>query len=140
MRHAVVPGRYAAGVAQVKIYGRRSVWGERRAEVSDALHSALVRAWQLPEDKRFHRFLLLDDDDLVAPRSDAYLVVEIVCFTGRTREAKRALVAALYDDVAPALGLGPDDVELVILEAPRESWGIRGVSGDELALSYRVDV
>lgn len=127
-------------MAQVKFYGRRSVWGARRAELSDALHDALVRAWQLPSDKRFHRFLLLDDDDLVAPRSDAYLVVEVVCFTGRTREAKRALVAALYDDVVPALGLTVDDVELVILESPRENWGIRGVSGDELALSYRVDV
>ncbi|WP_069386171.1 tautomerase family protein [Cellulosimicrobium cellulans] len=127
-------------MAQVKIYGRRSVWGGRRTEVSDALHGALVRAWQLPEDKRFHRFLLLDDDDLVAPRSDAYLVVEVVCFSGRSRAAKRALVTALYDDVAPALGLDADDLELVVLEAPRESWGIRGVSGDELALPYRVDV
>jgi phenylpyruvate tautomerase PptA (4-oxalocrotonate tautomerase family) len=127
-------------MVQVKIYGRRSAWGGRRAEVSDALHEALVRAWQIPEDKRFHRFLLVDDDDLVAPRSDAYLVVEVVCFAGRTREAKRALVTALYEDVAPALGLAPDDLELVVLEAPRESWGIRGVSGDELALAYRVDV
>ncbi|MGN7703681.1 tautomerase family protein [Cellulosimicrobium sp. 22601] len=127
-------------MAQVKIYGRRSVWGERRTEVSDSLHDALVRTWQLPPDKRFHRFLLLDDGDMVAPRSDAYLVVEVVCFTGRTREAKRALVAALYDDVVPALGLTVDEVELVILESPRENWGIRGVGGDELALSYRVDV
>ena len=127
-------------MAQVKIYGRRSVWGARRTEVSDALHDAHARARPLPPAKRCHRVLLLDDDDLVAPRSDAYLVVEVVCFTGRTREAKRALVAALYDDVVPALGLTVDDVELVILESPRENWGIRGVSGDELALSYRVDV
>ncbi|MGW2092955.1 tautomerase family protein [Promicromonospora sukumoe] len=127
-------------MAQVKVYGNRSVWGERRAEVSDALHEALVRTWQLPAEKRFHRFLLLDDGDLVAPRSDAYLVVEIVCFTGRSREAKRALIATLYDDVAPHLGLSADDLEIVILESPRENWGIRGVPGDELALSYRVEV
>jgi phenylpyruvate tautomerase PptA (4-oxalocrotonate tautomerase family) len=127
-------------MAQVNVYGNRSVWGERRAEISDALHGALVRTWQLPEDKRFHRFLLLDDGDLVAPRSDAYLVVEIVCFTGRSREAKRALIAALYDSVAPRLGLAAEDLEIVILESARENWGIRGMSGDELALSYRVDV
>jgi phenylpyruvate tautomerase PptA (4-oxalocrotonate tautomerase family) len=127
-------------MAQVKIYGNRSAWGGRRAEVSDALHAALVKTWQLPEDKRFHRFLLLDDGDLVAPRSDAYLVVEVVCFAGRSREAKRALVAAMYDDVAPALGLAADDLELVVIESPRENWGIRGRSGDELALTYRVDV
>lgn len=127
-------------MAQIKVYGNRSVWGERRAEVSDALHEALVRSWELPADKRFHRFLLLDDGDLVAPRSDAYLVVEIVCFTGRSRRAKRALIAALYDDVAPRLGLEAEDLEVVILESPRENWGIRGMSGDELALSYRVEV
>jgi phenylpyruvate tautomerase PptA (4-oxalocrotonate tautomerase family) len=127
-------------MAQVKVYGNRSVWGERRAEISDALHEALVRTWQLPADKRFHRFLLLDDGDLVAPRSDAYLVVEIVCFAGRSREAKRALIAALYDDVAPGLGLDVNDLEIVILESPKENWGIRGMAGDELSLSYRVDV
>ncbi|MCF4121423.1 tautomerase family protein [Antribacter sp. KLBMP9083] len=127
-------------MAQVKIYGNRSVWGGRRAEVSDALHAALVKTWQLPQDKRFHRFLLLDDGDLVAPRSAAYLVVEVVCFAGRSREAKRALVAAMYDDVAPVLGLAADDLELVVIESPRENWGIRGRSGDELALTYRVDV
>lgn len=127
-------------MVHVKIYGNRRVWGGRRAEVSDALHAALVGAWQIPEDKRFHRFLLLDDGDLVAPRSDDYLMIEIVAFAGRTREAKRELIRRVYDDVAPALGVATDDVELVVIESPAESWGIRGRSGDELSLSYKVDV
>jgi len=104
------------------------------------VHGALVGAWGLPPDKRFHRFLLLDDEDLVAPRSPEYLVVEVVCFTGRSPGAVRALIAAFFDDVAPALGLGPDDLEVVVLESPPTHWGIRGVAGDELTLSYRVDV
>ncbi|MFF2450995.1 tautomerase family protein [Isoptericola sp. NPDC058082] len=127
-------------MVQVKIYGNRRVWGQRRTEVSDALHAALVGAWQIPEDKRFHRFLLLDDGDLVAPRSDVYLMIEIVAFAGRSREAKRELIRRVYDDVAPALGVAADDVELVVIESPAESWGIRGRSGDELSLSYKVDV
>ncbi|MFE5309565.1 tautomerase family protein [Isoptericola sp. NPDC056605] len=127
-------------MVQVKIYGNRRVWGQRRTEVSDALHAALVGAWRIPEDKRFHRFLLLDDGDLVAPRSDEYLMIEIVAFAGRTREAKRELIRRVYDDVAPALGVATDDVELVVIESPAESWGIRGRSGDELSLSYKVDV
>lgn len=127
-------------MAQVKIYGNRSVWGERRAEVSDAVHAAVVGAWRLPADKRFHRFVLLADGDLVVPRSDAYLMIEIVAFTGRSREAKRELIRRMYDDVAPALGLDAADLELVVLEAPAESWGIRGRSGDELALNYTVEV
>ncbi len=127
-------------MVQVKVYGNRSVWHERRQELSDAIHAALVKAWQLPEEKRFHRFLMLDDGDLVAPRSASYLVVEVVAFAGRSREAKRALIQAMYDDVAPAVGLDPDDLELVILESPRENWGIRGLAGDELAVGYRVEV
>ncbi|MFI2102047.1 tautomerase family protein [Isoptericola sp. NPDC019693] len=127
-------------MVHVKVYGNRRVWGQRRGEVSDALHAALVGAWRIPEDKRFHRFLLLEDGDLVAPRSDDYLMIEIVAFAGRTREAKRELIRRVYDDVAPALGVAADDVELVVLESPAESWGIRGRSGDELSLSYKVDV
>ena len=127
-------------MVQVKVYGNRSVWGTRRAEVSDALHAALVGAWRIPEDKRFHRFLLLEDGDLVAPRSESYLMIEVVAFAGRSREAKRELVRRMYDDVAPALGMAADDLELVVLESPPDSWGIRGRSGDELTLSYAVDV
>lgn len=126
-------------MVQVKVYGNRRVWGERRTEVSDALHGALVKAWEIPVEKRFQRFCLLDDGDLIAPRSEAYLVVEIVAFSGRTRRAKRALMRAMYDDVAPALGLAADDLEIVIIESPRENWGIRGRAGDELVLSYRVE-
>ncbi|WP_309134648.1 tautomerase family protein [Cellulomonas sp.] len=104
------------------------------------IHRAVTSAWGLPEEKRFHRFLWLDDEDMVAPRGDAYLVVEVLCFTGRSPAAVRALIAAFFDDVAPALGLGPDDLEVIVLEAPPTHWGIRGRAGDELPLDYRVDV
>lgn len=127
-------------MAQVKIYGRRDVWSQRRSEVSDAIHGALVGAWGLPADKRFHRFLLLAAEDMIAPRSDAYLVVEVVAFAGRSADARRALVAAFFDDVAPTLGLDADDLELVVVEVPAQCWGIRGRAGDELRLDYRVDV
>ncbi|MEN0129693.1 MAG: tautomerase family protein [Brevundimonas sp.] len=126
-------------MAQVKIYGRRDVWAPRRAEVSDAIHAALVESWGIPAEKRFHRFLLLDPEDLVAPRSADYLIVEIVCFTGRSLPARRALVAALFE-AGRELGLTPDDLEVVILEAPPHNWGIRGLSGDQLSLDYDVEV
>ncbi|WP_028046564.1 tautomerase family protein [Cellulomonas sp. URHE0023] len=127
-------------MAHVKIYGRRDVWQDRRGSVSDAVHRAIVGTWGLPPEKRFHRFFLLDADDLVAPRSNDYLVIEVLCFTGRSVAARRALIAAFFDDVAPTLGLTADDLEIIIIESPPENWGIRGVSGDELSLDYRVDV
>ena len=128
-------------MAQIKVYGRRSAWSQDRAHLSDTIHEALVEAWQMPADKRFQRFVWLDDEDLVAPmRGERYLVVEVLAFTGRSREARRALLSALYDRVCGVFDLPVDDLEIVILESPQESWGIRGVSGDELTLTYPVSI
>ncbi|WP_327088983.1 tautomerase family protein [Nonomuraea sp. NBC_01738] len=124
-------------MAQLKIYGRREVWAGRQRELSDWLHACVREAWGLPEDKRFHRFLLLDADDLVAPqRSADYLIVEVVCFTGRSEEAKRTLIRKFYEK-AP---VSHDDLEIVIMDMPKVNWGIRGVPADELALPYKVEV
>ena len=128
-------------MAQIKVYGRRSSWSAVRGELSDRIHEALVDAWRMPTDKRFQRFVWLDDDDLVAPmRGERSLVVEVLAFSGRSREAKRALVAALFEGVCGGFDLSVDDLEIVLLESPRESWGIRGVSGDELTLTYPVSI
>ncbi|TDE42602.1 tautomerase family protein [Nonomuraea mesophila] len=124
-------------MAQVKVYGRRDVWAGRQQEVSDLIQSCLVSAWGLPENKRFHRFLLLDADDFVCPqRGESYLIIEVICFTGRSDDAKRALIRELY----ARSGYDPEDVEITIIEMPKVNWGIRGVPADELALPYNVEV
>ncbi|MGN9788417.1 tautomerase family protein [Nonomuraea sp. ZG12] len=124
-------------MAQVKVYGRRDVWAGRQREVSDLLHSCLVSAWELPEDKRFHRFLLLDADDLICPqRGEGYLIIEVVCFTGRSDYAKRTLIRTIYE----TLPYPADDVEITIIEMPKTNWGIRGVPAEELSLPYNVEV
>ncbi|SEH02729.1 Phenylpyruvate tautomerase PptA, 4-oxalocrotonate tautomerase family [Nonomuraea solani] len=124
-------------MAQVKVYGRRDVWAGRRREVSDLIQSCLVSAWGVPEAKRFHRFLLLDADDFVCPgRSERYLIIEVVCFTGRSDDAKRALIREIYQKS----GYDPEDVEITIIEMPKVNWGIRGVPADELTLPYKVEV
>lgn len=128
-------------MVHLKIYGRRDIWGERRIELSDVLHGAVMATWGIPEEKKFHRFILVESGDMVVSnRSDSYLIVEIVCFSGRSRDAKRALIRAFFDDVAPALGMETDDLEVVMVETPAENWGIRGSAGDELVLNYQVDV
>ncbi|GAA0848023.1 tautomerase family protein [Streptosporangium amethystogenes subsp. fukuiense] len=128
-------------MTQIKFYGRRDVWSGRRQEISDTVHGCLVDVWRLPEDKRFHRFLLLDAEDLVCPqRSERYLIVEIVCFGGRSDEAKRALIRALFARAGEALDLPAEDLEIVILESPKVNWGIRGLPGDELTLMYPVTI
>src|SRR4051812_32433724 len=124
-------------MAQVKIYGEREHLHRIRRPLSTAIHECLVEVLQLPDEKRFQRFLPMDADDFLHPRGQAYTVVEVSMFEGRTTDTKRALIAALYARWG-ALGQAPDDLEITIHETPRGNWGIRGVPGDELVLTYPV--
>jgi len=129
-------------MAQVKVYALRETIEVHRGALSEAIHESVMEAFRYPEEKRFQRFVALEPADFVFPddRSERYTVVEISVFEGRSVEAKRALVRALYRNVAHRCGIEPDDLEITIFETPRANWGIRGVPGDELALGYDVDV
>lgn len=129
-------------MAQFKIYGQESFLRTAHAQVSEIVHGAAVRSLQLPQDKRFHRFIALEPWQLVAPadRSERYLIIEVIMFSGRSTEVKKELLRALMGDLTRELGLHPNDVEVTILESPREHWGIRGHTGDDLALSYKVEI
>lgn len=129
-------------MAQVKIYGLRSSLAPRRAALSDAIHAALMEGFGLPEEKRFQRFIMLEREEFIFPadRSERYTILEIACFEGRSPEAKKRLINLLFTFAAERAGIGPQDLEITIFETPRGNWGIRGRPGDELALSYKVEV
>ena len=128
-------------MAQVKIYALRTVLEHQRETISDAVHAAVVDALEYPIEKRFHRFFPLEPEDFVFPpdRSERYLILEIIMFQGRSVEAKKKLIRTLFERLGRA-GFQNQDVEITILESPKHDWGIRGVPGDELTLSYRVEV
>jgi phenylpyruvate tautomerase PptA (4-oxalocrotonate tautomerase family) len=46
-------------------------------------------------------------------------------FTGRSREAKRALYRAIIERLKP-FDVPPEDVKIVLVEVPPESVGLRG--------------
>lgn len=127
-------------MTQVKIYGRASALNPLRVQLSNVVHDALVEGFGLPQDKRFHRFFALEDADFVYPegRSERYTILEILMFAGRSEQAKKRVYALLYAGFN-GLGIGPEDLEVVLLESPRVNWAIRGLPGDELALSYVVE-
>ena len=129
-------------MAQVKIYGLRARLDRHKQGLSQAIHRSVVEALAYPSDKRFHRFIGLAPDDFIVPadRSDDYTIIEISMFAGRSTEAKKALIRGLYANIGEACGISPQDIEITIFETPRENWGIRGMPGDELALSYDVQV
>jgi phenylpyruvate tautomerase PptA (4-oxalocrotonate tautomerase family) len=130
-------------MAQFKIYGYAAALRPRRAAMSDVIHAAAAATLGLPADKRFHRFLLLEDDDFVVPdsRSRDYTIIEVMLFEGRTIETKKAFVRDLYARFEEQLRIAPIDLEIVLQESPRHDWGIRGLPGDELTdLTYEVTI
>jgi phenylpyruvate tautomerase PptA (4-oxalocrotonate tautomerase family) len=129
-------------MAQVKIYGERAHLSRVRAMLSEVVHRCLQDALQLPADKRFQRFIALDAVDFIHPpdRSAAYTIVEISMFAGRSPEAKRNLLDLLMQRIPERLGIAAQDLEITIFETPPANWGIRGQTGDRLALGYRVEV
>jgi phenylpyruvate tautomerase PptA (4-oxalocrotonate tautomerase family) len=129
-------------MAQVKIYGNRQRLDPNKQVLSDAIHASVVDALNYPVEKRFHRFMLLDEDDFIYPpdRSQDYTILEISMFAGRSVEAKKKLIRLLYQHIGETCGISANDLEITIFETPKENWGIRGQPGDELALGYQVDV
>ncbi|RUS47936.1 tautomerase family protein [Cohnella sp. AR92] len=128
-------------MAQVKIYGIFESLKPCQTQFSEILHSCLVDALKLPEDKRFHRFILMNNDDVNYPddRSQRYTIIEISMFEGRSDEVKKKLIRLIYERLQ-VLGFDVNDIEITIFETPKSNWGIRGLPGDELTLNYKVDV
>jgi phenylpyruvate tautomerase PptA (4-oxalocrotonate tautomerase family) len=129
-------------MSQVTIFGNRDRLYERRQSVSDAIHASLVVAIGLPPEKRFHRFVGFDRENFMYPadRREDYTIIEISMFEGRSADSKKQLIRLLFENLQRECGLDPQDVEITIFETPRANWGIRGVPGDELGLSYKVEV
>jgi len=129
-------------MAQVKIYGIDSQLNPIKKQLSDVIHRCIVEALVFPEDKRFHRFFPMKEEDMIFPsnRSDAYTIIEIMMIEGRTKETKKRLIALLFEHIEKELGIQTADVEILIQEAPAYHFGFRGMSGDEMLLDYKVEV
>ena len=129
-------------MAQIKIYGLREHLAAVRERLSNTVHSCVVDALEYPQDKRAHRFFHLERGDFCMPagRTDAYTIIEISMFEGRSVEAKKRLIRLLFERLERECGIAPMDAEITITETPRHNWGIRGLPGDELALTYTVEV
>lgn len=129
-------------MAQIKIYGTRDHLARVRDRLSDTIHECVVEALAYPRDKRAHRFFALDPDDFKVPagRSERYVIIEISMFEGRSVDTKKALFRLLFERLERDCAITPMDVEVTITETPRHNWAMRGLPGDELDLTYRVDV
>jgi 4-oxalocrotonate tautomerase family enzyme len=129
-------------MAQIIVYGHRESLGRRRTALKSAIHGAIMAALEYPADKCFQRFIALDDDDFIHPedRGTDYTIIEISMFEGRSDDAKRTLIAELFERVDVETGIAPHSLEITITETPKVNWGIRGANAADLTLGYKVEV
>jgi phenylpyruvate tautomerase PptA (4-oxalocrotonate tautomerase family) len=129
-------------MSQIKIYGLKDSLKDHQTKLSDAIHKAVVQSLGLPVDKKFHRFISLNQSEFIFPadRSSSYTIIEISMFEGRSVETKKTLIRLLFQYIEQDTGIAPQDIEITIFESPKHSWGIRGQCGDELMLGYKVGV
>lgn len=110
---------------------------EYRAALSEGVHDALTATFGVPEDDRFqivgeHRpgtAIVHAPTYLGIAYSDDLVVIQITCNEGRTVEMKRALYAAIADNLAASPGLRREDVVISLVEVKKENWSF----GDGLA-------
>jgi phenylpyruvate tautomerase PptA (4-oxalocrotonate tautomerase family) len=121
-------------MVQVKVYGRGDRLSPQIQPMSDVIHTCLMEILAVPSEKRFHRFISLEAESFIYPqdRSNAYTILEILMFEGRTAETKKQLIRLLFDRFQSDLNIAPLDLEITLIETPKVNWGVRGLPGDEL--------
>jgi len=109
----------------------------------DGVHSALVRAFKIPEHDRHQILLELDSEHFEAPQSASgnVTLIEISAFKGRSNEAKKELYRIIVENLARDPGIRGDDIMILVHDLPLENWGIRGGKpANEVALGFRLDI
>lgn len=129
-------------MAQVKVFGLKGSLNPMKLMLSEVIHSCVVDAFQMPLDKKFHRFFPLDFEDFyyASGRTSAYTIIEVSILEGRSVEAKKKLIRLLFQRIEETFQISPQDVEITIIETPKSNWGIRGIPGDEIEMNYRVNI
>lgn len=129
-------------MAQVKIYGLKESIQKIKNQLSDVVHYCVVEALKFPKDKRFHRFFMMDRENMIFPdnKTSSYTIIEITLMSGRSVEAKKRLIKMLFEQVEQKLAIKPNDLEIVLIEVPPANFGFRGMCGDEIELNYKIEV
>jgi len=129
-------------MGQVKVYGLADNLNPIKSELPCIIHGCIVEALAYPPNKKFHRFFPMAKEDFYFPddRTEAYTIIEISIFQGRTVEAKKHLIQLLFQKIHQELGISPQDLEITMFETPKGNWGIRGLPGDKLHLNYKLEI
>lgn len=126
----------------VKVHRLQGRPAEENRGVFAAVHEALVAAFKTPDHDRNHLLFELDGAHFERPtdRTDAYTLIEILAFPGRSIEAKRALYAGIAERLGK-LGIPPADVFVILSEPPLENWSVRnGLASSDARPNFKLEV
>ena len=117
---------------------------EAKRGMVQVVRAALSEALQAPKDDPVVRLAEYPRSAFTVPypdrHSDAYTLVEVTMFAGRSMEAKRRLYAAIVAGLGE-FDVPPDDVLIVIHEPPMENWGVDGgTPASEVDVGFKVDI
>lgn len=97
--------------------------------VSNAVHTALVTTFNVPEPDRFHAVHRHQQHELVCTpeflgiaHSLHVVFVQISCSSGRSLELKKALYANIASGIAATSTFRSEDVIINLLETSRDNW------------------
>lgn len=126
----------------IVIYGLKENLQYKRELLSNIINECMHEVLEFPLNKRSHRFVLLEREDLYFPegRTEAYTLIEINLMQGRKKETLKKLIKTLFAKVEAGVGITHIDLEVIIREQPAYCWGFRGLCGDEAKLNYRIEV
>lgn len=128
----------------VLIEVRRHYSQAEEVAIIDAVHNALVTAFQIPAKDKNVRLVVHEPHRFAVPAQLAQpefrTLVSIDCFSGRSVEAKRLLYAGIVENLAE-LGIPGDHVMITLHESDRDNWGIRGgQAASDVDLGFTVQV
>lgn len=114
----------------VHIFHSRDFNQERIEHLGDAVHQALMGAFDVPPDDLFQAFsshtagsqLRVTQAFLGIRHSADAVFVQITCAPGRTADQKRTLFAAIVAHAHAMADADPEDVIINLVESSRENW------------------
>ena len=107
---------------------------EDTKSIADGIHQAIVGVG-FPQTDRFqkiHRLsparFLYDDrhPNLTEPRTEKFVLIEIVISLGRSVEFKKDLLTRIIGNLKNHPGILPHDVMVLFIETARENWAFSG--------------
>lgn len=121
---------------------RRSALDE--SALIDAVHQALVHAFQIPAHDKNIRLVVHEPHRFACPpnRSEPALftLIAIDAFSGRSLEAKRALYKTIVHNLS-ALDIPADHITIVLRESPLTNWGIKGGhAASDVDLGFKIAI